>query len=408
MHGHAKSQTKMNRNIMMTTLKAMIPIMILLAAACSREDEGSSSASTTPGRATIVIDSGSSTKAAATSANVDTTALVNSIRIYAFNSSGENVGYYYKDGLTSESSPYACVMELTEGGDLDFYVLVNDDYALVESGGDETTASDKLDKDSGTTDITDLSLTGLSVDDGEAYVPMANIQNGSTVDDNNFTYYIEDIKGAAIDKIIYIDVTRAMAKLSMFFAKTSGTDEVTIDRAVIYNGPETSPLYPTASDDGDEAAYTVTADNFGSTSGSTYFLGSADGTDPIKVTKINNIASGTAGRLSTSNLQLITSSAAPYGEAYLLPNPYGSSNADNFVSIGTDDTVTGSNPTHAYYVDLTYTINGTQKTKTIYLPVVTANDWIKIKGIFDYNTVDVEFAVTILSWDEHEMDISFD
>ena len=88
-------------------------------------------------------------------------------------------------------------------------------------------------------------------------------------------------------------------------------------------------------------------------------------------------------------------------EAYLLPNTYGSSDPDAFPA-GTDYQTSA----RAYILDIDYSINGERMSKTVYLPPVAPNDWVKVKGIFNAS-VDVNMVIIALSWEDSEMDITF-
>ena len=87
--------------------------------------------------------------------------------------------------------------------------------------------------------------------------------------------------------------------------------------------------------------------------------------------------------------------------AAILPNTYGSSDPDAFPA-GTDYQTSA----RAYILDIDYSINGEKMSKTVYLPPVAPNDWVKVKGIFNAS-VDVNMVIIALSWEDSEMDITF-
>ena len=97
--------------------------------------------------------------------------------------------------------------------------------------------------------------------------------------------------------------------------------------------------------------------------------------------------------LEDSNLQQVGY------DSYLLPNIYGSADPDS-------QTLAVADAEKAYTAEIEYTINGTHYSKTVYLPSVAPNDWIKVKGIFT-SPVDVNIVVIALSWEARDMNIVF-
>lgn len=344
-------------------------------AGCSKNTAPEQAVFGGPAKVTLVVDGGSGS-ATKISADVDEANTVKSVKIFAFkHATGEDqndelVGYGYWDGISGQG-PHYCTMQLSASGNIDFYVIANDEYA--------TRAGKILDETSTRSDIEGVRFSGLREIDGTSAIPMTNILNGAegndgNVGNNNFTFNISEELDA---QVIDIAVTRAMARLSFFFAKAEENLPVSINsiKLVCENPPVTAGYFVTKG----------SADDFATTDSlSETILSNAT------VTKVNE-----TGSLEDSNLQQVGY------DSYLLPNIYGSADPDS-------QTLAEAYAKKAYTAEIEYTVNGTpySKTKTVYLPSVAPNDWIKVKGIFT-SPVDVDILVIALSWEGRDMDIEF-
>ena len=346
-------------------------------AGCSKNTAPEQAVFGGPAKVTLVVDGGSGS-ATKISADVDEANTVKSVKIFAFkhapdgDQNDELVGYGYWDGISGQG-PHYCTMQLSASGNIDFYVIANDEYAT------RAPECKILDETSTRSDIEGVRFSGLREIVGTSAIPMTNILNGAegndgNVDNNNFTFNISEELDA---QVIDIAVTRAMARLSFFFAKAEE------DLSVIINSIELVCQNPPVT-----AGYFVTkgsADDFATTD---YSPLSETILSNATVTKVNE-----TGSLEDSSLQQVGY------DSYLLPNIYGSADPDSQTLV--------ANAEKAYTAEIEYTINGTHysKTKTVYLPSVAPNDWIKVKGIF--TTVDVDIVVIALSWESREMNIEF-
>ena len=167
-----------------------------------------------------------------------------------------------------------------------------------------------------------------------------------------------------------------MARLSFFFAKDENSSVIINSiELVCKNQPVTAGYFVTKG----------SADDFATTD---YSPLSETILSNATVTKVNE-----TGSFEDSSLQQVGY------DSYLLPNIYGSADPDSQTLVADAE--------KAYTAEIEYTINGTHysKTKTVYLPSVAPNDWIKVKGIF--TTVDVDIVVIALSWESREMNIEF-
>lgn len=334
-----------------------------------------------PASVTLILSSGSGESAGAgtrvqsgADLNVDEENIIHCIKIFAFkhdpgfSQNDEMVGYASFDGLGGSGRHYL-PMSLTASGDIDFYVIANDIY---------TESTTVLGENSGRSDIEGLRFTGLRQADGVCAIPMTNIIGDRTaIDSNNFTFKIEESSSDA-PQLIPIDVTRAMARLSFYFAKTEQSTEVSVNSiSIAGQGPGSAGCFTA---DGAPDGY--------------YSQDSSIGLFDTKTT-IEEV--NPDGYLDEEYLQYLSDA-----DSYLLPNTYGSDDPDELPPGTGYQTFM-----HVYTVYVNYSVNGSEKTKTIYLPAVSPNDWIKVKGIFNTSVDDVELDVVALYWEQSNMDIEF-
>ena len=344
-------------------------------AGCSKNTAPEQAVFGGPAKVTLVVDGGSGS-ATKISADVDEANTVKSVKIFAFKhapdeaQNDELVGYGYWDGISGQG-PHYCTMQLSASGNIDFYVIANDEYATRAAG------CKILDETSTRSAIEGVRFSGLREIDETSAIPMTNILNGAegSTGNNNFTFNISEELDA---QVIDIAVTRAMARLSFFFAKAEKNLPVSINsiKLVCQNPPVTAGYFVTKG----------SADDFATTD---YSLSETILSNATGVTKVNE-----TGSLEDSNLQQVGY------DSYLLPNIYGSADPDS-QTLAVDDA-----EKKAYTAEIEYTVNGKPYSKTVYLPSVAPNDWIKVKGIFT-SPVYVDIVVIALSWEGREMNIEF-
>ncbi len=361
-------------------------LAVMFIQGCGKEDMSTTPTAAEfggPCSATLVIYGSSSS---GTKATVDTTNLVSSIRIYAFKhdetdetTNNELVGYGYYDGL-SGGGPYYCTLGLTASGNIDFYVLCNDEYASITSiNGVE---GESLDEESTRAEIESVRFNGLITSDTAA-IPMSNVQDGDTVDANNFTYNVTESTS-----YIRVYVTRAMARLSLYFAKYNADNDVIKITSARLDGVQFSVLlFPP----GDSQVFDDNVIYEDSFSGETEIITTI--TDPTSI--------------AAADYQLLDT------ETYMLPNPYGSSTPlvytreDSASADSTLDDATAEKRSNV--LTLGYSWDGVNKTATIYLPYSDPNDHIKVKGVFTGGeTTNLNMTVTIAAWTTYTMNVEFE
>lgn len=300
--------------------------------------------------------------------SVDETDIVHTVKIFAFKHDpnypeqhNQMVGYGDFRGITGPG-PHRFSMNLSASGPIDFYVITNDIYAETATPlGSQSTRAE----------IEGARFSGFRTDVSDAAVPMSNIPvDGKGTGENNFTF--EVIPGGTLPQIIPIDVTRAMARLSFYFAKKLENSIVTVTEIEISAKiPVNAPLGLYDSSLSPEYADSQ--------------LTSSLSTSPEQVTKTN-----TNGNMEDENLQMLSATS------YLLPNEYGITNDFGIMPDNADQLTKA----HTYAVEIKYKVNGYSYAKTVYLPDVKRNDWIKIKGIIDEKK-EVALQVIVNSWTEH-------
>ena len=321
---------------------------------------------------TLVLDAGTGTKAM----NVDYDNEFRTIKIYAYphstsdGSADTPVGYFYDNDL-SGNGPYYCTMPIELSGDsqeIDFYVLVNDGAMEPKEGQNII-----LKENSTRSDIESYMLTYREEND-QTYnaIPMSNLpqkqaEGGTATGEENRTF---TIRRTSSPQYIDIEVTRAMARLYLEFAKV-GRSEVKITEATLKRGPKITWLMnePEKSDQNrTDMDYDTNIMNT--------FLSDSDG---VKITMEADPDTDPENR----TYQFVT-------ETYMLENFYGA-DPDN-----PDAEPEGESALYGYQLVLTYTIDGEPKTKTVYLPPVTRNQTINVRGTIEASTLTVK--IEVLPW----------
>lgn len=353
-------------------------LAFLLAAGCSKNEVPAPVRTFGgPAEVTLILSGGSSTKAgianglagaeASTKAGtVDETSPVKSIRIYAFKhapedpaQNAEKVGYIMYSGFEG-NGPHYCRMSLTASGDIDFYVIANDIYASTDN---------VLGEDATREEIENFRFGGLLPTYEGSAIPMSNIMTGDreAIGSNNFSFHIDE--NGTSTPVIPIQVSRAMARLSLFLVNGHDEGTASLTAATVYQGPEEAGLF--SADGAPSYEGNALSDRFVFTE------------YPLK---------GVTGVLQDEDYEMIPD------ETYILPNTSGSHDADEFIPEGNSESA------RAYIVSLTFMVNGEEQHQEVYLPAVRPNDWIKIYGAVN-SRIDVNLKVLIDSWEIHEIDI---
>lgn len=320
-----------------------------------------------------------------------------SIVIYAFSSGTDNlVGYLYETSINGRD---IFPMNLTAGGPIDFYVILNPVCNGFEIIDNDQAVS--FDSHEGITPDSiqnwKLRRTGLEPDEA---VPMSNLKN--QVDGNNkptgkSNRTFEVVANRNSWQEIPIQVTRAVSKVEVWFwANDNWTNEPynysSIDSQVL-----TDPVGESMVFDGN-----ITDDSL---------------TEKTEESNNNSYhTNGTQGNLNGEEFKKYEEGTLFYNEdyfkliweQYILPNTlYGGDNMGQSTESGANCTTLKIDYTYHYQYDTSWTgrwpdyewRKEQQENKTIYLPASSRNTIIKVWCALRDDT-DRSFTYQVVDWDE--------
>lgn len=340
---------------------------LAVATSCGKSD--TPAAASGPVDVRLVVSSGNNTRVGSDATDND----IRQLRVYAFNANGKKVGYAEADNLKGQNY---IPITLSEGGDINFYVIANDNFGPkptidAEQVTDWTSLS-KANLESLKFDLSEFS--GWSTT-GDFVSPMSNNlydEFGNPLENDTGKAYENDY-GTAVNvtkpTVIPVTVQHALGRLRLMLNKESDDVTITLKRAAVYNRPDYFLLYNSGSAD-------IKYDNNKSL---------------VDEFVVSDIPLGTTQK--------------EVARTYLAPNLYGSSDPDTYTAQKTDGTTISNGLNEAYRLDLTVEF-GTSETKyTVYLPRVPRNTSIDVHGTFKGTVVKPEFNVMTEAWVEKVMDI---
>ena len=359
---------------------------LALATSCGKSD--TPTAASGPVDVRLVVSSGNNTRVGSDATDND----IRQLRVYAFNAKGEKVGYAEADNLQGQNY---IPITLSEGGDINFYVIANDNFGPkptvdAEQFTDWTSLS-KTDLESLKFDLSEFG--GWSATD-DFVSPMSNNRYdefGNPLENNNGKAYENDY-GTAVNVtkqttgtlVIPVTVQHVLGRLRLMLNKESDDVTITLKRAAVYNRPD-------------------------------YFLLYNSGSAGIEYEKNESLVDNNKSLVDefvVSDIPLGTTQKE-VARTYLAPNLYGSSDPDTYTAQKTDGT-TSNGLNKAYCLELTvefaYTTGTSEKKNytedyTVYLPRVPRNTSIDVQGTFKGTVVKPEFNVMTEAWEEKVMDI---
>lgn len=283
---------------------------------------------------------------------------INRLRVYAFNAQGEKIGYLFRDNLnTSEGISLPMPLDKQQSGSkVYFYVLANDidGWEL-----NETTPLDNLKR---------MSFTRWEDNTVPALAPMVNNDNSA----GKGGYQTEvDLTPTSGSKWVTVNVNiqHIIGRVRLFFQK-EGDSHVSINEAIVKHGPDQYWLF-----DGGELTFqnSQTAED--------KFI-----TSPREITLVNGYQE--------------------VGKTYLAPNPYGSkaSTGDTYDPAYPENAQNNGGLEYAYILTIKYTIGNVEKSKDVYLPPVSRNQSIDVKGIIRGQQIEFE-SIIVESWGENNIDL---
>lgn len=339
---------------------------LAVATSCGKSD--TPTAASGPVDVRLVVSSGNNTRVGSDATDND----IRQLRVYAFNANGEKVGYAEADSLQGQNY---IPITLSEGGDINFYVIANDNFG--PKPVTDWTSLSKTDLESLKFDLSEFGGWG---DKDDFVSPMSNNRYdefGNELKNDSGTAAYKNDYGTAVNVnvtkpetgtlVIPVTVQHVLGRLRLMLNKESDDVTITLKRAAVYNRPDYFLLYNS---------------------------GSAD-------IEYNNNKS-LVDEFVVSDIPLKTTQKE-VARTYLAPNLYGSSDPDTYTAQKTDGT-TSNGLNKAYCLELTveftYNTTGTPETKnyTVYLPRVPRNTSIDVKGTFKGTVVKPEFNVMTEAW----------
>lgn len=359
---------------------------LAVATSCGKSD--TPAAASGPVDVRLVVSSGDNTRVGSDKTDND----IRQLRVYAFKGDTK-VGYAEADNLKGQNY---IPITLSEGGDINFYVIANDNFGPkptvdAEQVTDWTSLS-KTDLESLKFDLS--GFTGWSTT-GDFVSPMTNCRYdefGTEFTDKYESDYATKVtipRPTTDSLVIPVTVQHALGRLRLMLNKDRDADNgltITVTRATVYHSPNVAHLY------------TVQGLHNNATN-ITYR--DAPVTEEI-------ISADSPVSLDT---QPENGSYTTIARTYLAPNQYGSSDPDTYTAQKTDGT-TSNGLNKAYRLDLTVEFaypTGTPETKnyTVYLPRVPRNTSIDVQGTFKGTVVDIKptFNIMVNEWVERPIEI---
>ena len=353
---------------------------LAVATSCGKSD--TPTAASGPVDVRLVVSSGNNTRVGSD----ETDNNIRQLRVYAFNAKGEKVGYAEADNLRGQNYiPINYIpITLSEGGNINFYVIANDNFGPKPTVGTTSftdwTLLSKTDLESLKFDLS--GFTGWSTT-GDFVSPMSNNLKDEFGNDleNNYAYSnpVTVTKPTSGSLVIPVTVQHVLGRLRLMLNKESDDVTITLKRAAVYNRPDYFLLYNSGSAD-------IKYDNNKSL---------------VDEFVVSDIPLGTTQK--------------EVARTYLAPNLYGSRDPDTYTAQKTDGTTSSNGLNEAYRLDLTVefaystgtseTKNYTTKNYTVYLPRVPRNTSIDVQGTFKGTIINPEFNVMTEAWVEKVMDI---
>lgn len=358
---------------------------LAVATSCGKSD--TPTAASGPVDVRLVVSSGNNTRVGSDATDND----IRQLRVYAFNAKGEKVGYAEADNLKGQNY---IPITLSEGGDINFYVIANDNFGPKPTV-DTTPVTDwtllsKTDLESLKFDLSGFS--GWSATD-DFVSPMSNNLKDEFGNDleNNYAYSnpVTVTKPTSGSLVIPVTVQHVLGRLRLMLNKDRDADNgltITVTRATVYHSPNVAHLYTVQGlhNNATNITYRDTP--------VTEEIISAD--SPVSL-----------------DPQPEDGSYTTIARTYLAPNQYGTydKTGGKFTTEDGSETTVGKDK--AYRLDLTvefaYSTGKETKNYTVYLPRVPRNTSIDVQGTFKGTVVDIKptFNIMVNAWVERPIDI---
>lgn len=351
---------------------------LAVATSCGKSD--TPAAASGPVDVRLVVSSGNNTRVGSDAKDND----IRQLRVYAFKGDTK-VGYAEADNLQGQNY---IPITLSEGGDINFYVIANDNFGPKPTVG-TTQVTDwallsKTDLESLKFDLSEFG--GWSATD-DFVSPMSNNRydefgnelkndSGTAAYKNDYGTAVNVTKQTTGTLVIPVTVQHVLGRLRLMLNKESDDVTITLKRAAVYNRPD-------------------------------YFLLYNSGSAGIEYEKNESLVD----EFVVSDIPLETTQKE-VARTYLAPNQYGTydKTGGKFTTENGNETEVGKDKAYLLELEVKFAYStGTSETKkyTVYLPRVPRNTSIDVKGTFKGTVVDINptFNIMVNAWVERPIEI---
>lgn len=353
---------------------------LAVATSCGKSD--TPTAASGPVDVRLVVSSGNNTRVGSDETDND----IHQLRVYAFKGDTK-VGYAEADNLQGQNY---IPITLSEGGEINFYVIANDNFGPKPTVGTDWASLSKANLESLKFDLS--GFTGWSTT-GDFVSPMTNCRYDEFGTEFTDKYEKDYATKVTIQRpttgslVIPVTVQHALGRLRLMLNKDRDADNgltITVTRAAVYHSPNVAHLY-TVQGLHNNATNITYRDK------------------PVTEEIIS------ADSPAILNTQPEDGSYTTVARTYLAPNQYGTydKTGGKFTTENGSETTAGKDK--AYRLDLTvefaYSTGKETKNYTVYLPRVPRNTSIDVQGTFKGTVVKPEFNVMTEAWVEKVMNI---
>lgn len=353
---------------------------LAVATSCGKSD--TPAAASGPVDVRLVVSSGDNTRVGSD----ETDNNISQLRVYAFKGDTK-VGYAEADNLKGQNY---IPITLSEGGDINFYVIANDNFGPRPTVGTTSvtdwTSLSKTDLESLKFDLSGFS--GWSATDDFVSPMSNNLKDEFGNDLENNSAYSNPVT-VTKPTVIPVTVQHVLGRLRLMLNKDRDADNgltITVTRATVYHSPNVAHLYTVQGlhNNATNITYRDTP--------VTEEIISAD--SPVSL-----------------DPQPEDGSYTTIARTYLAPNQYGTydKTGGKFTTENGSETTVGKDK--AYRLDLTvefaYSTGKETKNYTVYLPRVPRNTSIDVQGTFKGTVVDIKptFNIMVNAWVERPIEI---
>lgn len=341
----------------------LLAAMTLTVGACVQDEDVPSAPQDEAFQVRLLVDpQAAQTRAAG---DEDDVSAIKELRVYVFNAQHERVGYYYNSNLGATGEAYYVPLKLSEGGNLSFYVIANEQGA----------------------GLTLTEQTTKAMLDEQAFQTAAVVDNRAGKGDLLTGRVTEEITAANAqgDQVLVVpcQLSRPFSLLEVYFAKTDVSLNASVNSVQLYDYSTNGFIYETPA--GSNRTYENGPASLVATS-----------TGVTVVVPEEDHGQGTVDY------------GTPFASRPVTLNPYGND--------GWEDAWQNAEPTttHKPRLVINYTVGSTEKTETVYLPPMTRTNCrynvkclIKADGVrLQLNVLPWEHITSEIVW-EDQADFDF-